>query len=101
DVLLELAGPARVLLDRDDLACELGRLAAGGSAEIERALALARPDREAGQLRRPALRPDPALGERLRIHPLDGVGAGNVGRPARWLAGDGANDRLRRLVLGG
>ena len=48
-VLLELAGAARVQLDRDDVALELCRLAARSGAEVERALARSRSRR-----RRPA-----------------------------------------------
>ena len=82
--LLELARARLVDLDRDHLAGEHRRLAAGRGAEIERALPLARPDDEADELRRGALRPDPALGESGLVDSLDVPGARDVriGRPS-------------------
>src|SRR6266511_977409 len=100
DVLLELAGPALVDLDRDDLAGELGRLPTGRGAEFERPLALAAADGQAGELRAAALRPDPSLGEGLLVDPLDAVSARNVGRLSGQRTADEPHDRLRRLVLG-
>src|SRR5262249_50270780 len=59
DVLLELARAALVQLDRDDLPLEHRRLAARRRAAVERPLAGPGADDEAGELRCPALRPDP------------------------------------------
>ena len=58
-------------LDRNDLACELRGLAAGGGAEIERAVSRLCADRQARQLRAAALRPNQSGGERLLVDPLD------------------------------
>ena len=71
DVLLELARPGLVHLDRDHVAGEHRRLPAGRRAEVEDALALLRADGEPGELRAAALRPDPALRERLLVDAFD------------------------------
>ena len=100
DVLLELGGSGLVRLDRDDLAGEHRRLAAGSGAEVEHALALLRADAETGELRADALRPDLAARERLGVEPLDAVGARDVRfGPVRGLAPDVPDDDRRRLVL--
>ena len=101
DALLQLSCPRLVCLDRDDLAVEHRRLAAGRRAEIEHALSRDGADREPGQLRAGALRPDPALGERLLVDALDAPGTGDVGIGlALDLAADEPDDERRRLVLG-
>ena len=88
-----------MLLDRYDLAGQLCRLAARCRADIERAVARQRADGERSELRAAALRPDPAFGQRLLVHALDAVGAGNVGRLAVDLAANEPDDGLGRLVL--
>ena len=56
-----------MLLDRDDLARELHRLAAGRRAQIEDALAVAAADEEPRELRPAALRPDQSVGKRFLV----------------------------------
>ena len=90
-------------LDGDDLSRELGRLAAGRRAEVERSLTLARADGEPGQLRAPALRPDQAGRERLLVDPVDveRVGKIRVALPFHpaLLAPVEPDDAFGRLVL--
>ena len=75
--LLQPLGARLVDLDRDDLAREHGRLAARCGAEVERPLAGQRADRVADELRSAALRPDPALGDGLLVHPVDDPRSGD------------------------
>ena len=92
DVLLELAGAGGVHLDGDDLAGEHRRLAARRGAEVEHPLARDGADREPGELRAGALRPDAALGECALVDVLDVPGARE--RPGR------ARRRSRRARAG-
>ncbi len=101
DVLLELTCPGLVHLDGHDLAREHRCLPAGRGAEIEHSLSLLRADAEPCQLRAPALRPDPALGERLLVDAVDHVGVWNVRfGPVRGLSPDVSDNDGWRLVLG-
>jgi hypothetical protein len=88
-----------VQLDGDHVARLHGRLTAGGGAEIEDALARARPDREPRELRAAALRPDAPFRECMLVHTPDPPGTGHVCRLAVDLAADSPHDRLGRLVL--
>ena len=60
-ILLELARPGLVHLDRDDLAGQHRRLAARGGAEVEDALAGLGADAQPGELRAATLRPNLAV----------------------------------------
>src|SRR2546428_440588 len=84
----------RVDLDRGDLAWELRGLAAGRGAEIEHALAVLRADCEAGDLRAPALRPDPPVRDREVVDALDAIRIRDVGRLSGGVAADEPHDRL-------
>ena len=71
----------------------------GRGAEVERPLALARADGKPDELGRGALRPDPSVGKRSLVDPVDVPCAGNVGiGDTLDLAADEPNDRSRRLV---
>ena len=100
DVLLELSRPSLVHLDRHDVAREHRRLPARRGTEIEHALPCLRADAQRSQLRAAALRPDPALGERLLVDPVDTPGSWNVGALPLDLPAHEPDDRLGRLVLG-
>ena len=100
DVLLELAGTRLVRLDRGHLTREHRRLAAGGGAQVEDALAVLRADDEAGELRAAALRPDLASLQGFLVDARDLVRARDVRRrPLRDRAPDVPDHRRRRLVL--
>ncbi len=89
-----------MLVDRDDLACQLRRLATGRGAEVERPFPIARANCEPGKSRSPALRPDTTLCECHRVHTLYPEHARHVSLLAVELAANDPNRRLRRLVLG-
>ena len=100
DVLLQLARPRLVCLDRSHLAGEHRRLAAWRRAEVEDALACLRADDEPGELGASALRPDLASLQGFLVHPLDLVCARDVRRgPVREWAADMPDDGGRWFVL--
>jgi hypothetical protein len=91
-----------VNLDRDDLARELGRLAARRGTEVEHPLSRARPDGEAGELGATALRPDEALFDQLGLKVLDDEGVGEVGiEPSGQASGHGPRRLTRTAVSAG
>ena len=96
----ELARPARVLLDGDDLRGNLGelrRLAARRGAEVEDPLTRSCADGPSGDLGAEALRPDMTVLEPLARDPVD------LERSRRELPGPkrvDTNDGRLRLVLG-
>src|SRR4029079_11253173 len=97
--LIALAPPRLVHLDGRDVAGEHRRLAPGCRAEIERALALPRADREPDELRRRALRPDPTVVQRGLVDTRDVPGTGDLGiRRALDLSPNQPDDRGRGLV---
>ena len=97
--LVQLARAGFVDLDRRDVARQHRRLPSWRRAQVERALAVLRADDEPDQLGRCALRPDPALGERGLVDPVDVPRAGNVGvGRAGDLAAHETDDGLPRLV---
>ena len=88
-----------MLLDGDHLACQLRRLAPGRRADVERALAFTRADREPCQRRAAALRPDAAVLQRDGVHAWDAEYARRVGPLAFHLASHKAHRGLGRVVL--
>ena len=71
-----------------------------GSSARSRLRSPSAPRDEPGQLRTAALRPDPPLGQRFLVDPLDPVRAGDVGGLLVDLAAHEPDNRLGRLVLG-
>ncbi len=99
--LVQLTRAGFVDLDRSDVARQHRRLPPWRRAQVERALAVLRADDEPDQLRRRALRPDPAFRERGLVDPVDVPRAGNVGvGRAGDLAAHETDGRLPRLVEG-
>ena len=100
EVRAQLARAVRIDLDRRHVAAQRAGLAARRGAEVEDALAVLRADAQRRELGAAALRPDPPVGDREVVDPLDAVRARDVGRlrSRRRLPGDEPHDRLERLV---